>query len=79
MRVWEARGGACLHTLHGHAGTVWAVSFRPSCLARNATITTSAGLYLASAGHDGAVRLWDYESGDTVHVLEGAYASVTLR
>jgi COMPASS component SWD3 len=46
VRLWAARSGECIATLHGHASRVWHLS-----------VSTRTQL-VASAAADGAVRLW---------------------
>jgi hypothetical protein len=47
------------HILQGHAAAVLAVAFSPDCT------------MLASASCDSTVVLWDVETGEVLHVLEG--------
>ncbi|WP_345019070.1 hypothetical protein, partial [Saccharothrix violaceirubra] len=53
-RVWDVVTGECVVTLSGHQGLVWGVAFGPD------------GSRVASASHDGSVRVWDVVVGDPV-------------
>jgi WD40 repeat protein len=52
VRVWDARTGARLWELSGHAGGVLSVAFSPD------------GRLLATGGGDGIVRVWDVPAGN---------------
>ncbi len=64
VRIWDARNGNLLHTLQGHTGDVWGVSFG------------QGGKILASGGSDGTVRIWDVETGKELHVYRGGSRGV---
>jgi WD40 repeat protein len=51
VRVWDARGGACLQTFAGHTGLINAVAFRPD------------GGAVLSCSVDQTFRQWDLASG----------------
>ncbi|GIV09198.1 MAG: hypothetical protein KatS3mg019_1289 [Fimbriimonadales bacterium] len=54
VRVWDANTGTLQHTLNAHTDLVQAVAFSPN------------GLYLATGGADGYVRLWNVSDGSMV-------------
>jgi len=63
--IHELTGGRESLTLRGHVGRVNGVAFAPS------------GRYLASAGGDETVRVWEVASGKTLQTLAGHAKSVT--
>jgi WD40 repeat protein len=56
-RIWSAETGEEIRRFAGHLVNVNGLAFRPG------------GLQLAAAGNDGAVLLWDVESGNSVGTL----------
>jgi WD40 repeat protein len=60
IRLWDTRTGECIHVLMGgHRDWVRAVAYRPD------------GQQLASVGDDGAIRLWNPETGARLSKLPG--------
>ena len=59
IKLWDARSGALLRTLDGHANEVRSVAFAPD------------GKTLASGSDDKTIKLWDARSGKLVRTLEG--------
>jgi hypothetical protein len=60
VRVWDVASGTERHHLTGHAAHIHGLAYSP----------TDPHL-LASAGQDGAVRLWDTRNGRGLAVLQG--------
>jgi hypothetical protein len=57
VRLWDPTTGTQLRVLAGHPGRV------------NALAADPAGRWLASAGTDGTVRLWEVASGEPIATL----------
>ncbi len=62
---WQRLCRSHLRTLAGHRGPLTCVAFRPD------------GKYLAAAGHDRTIRLWDVVTGKVVRTLQGHADVVT--
>jgi WD40 repeat protein len=65
VRLWDARDGKPLATLHGHTKWVNHVTFSPD------------GTRLVSTGEDATVRLWDARDGKPLATLPGHESAVT--
>ena len=59
INIWSTESHEVLLELRGHPRVVQCLTYDPR------------GRYIASAGLDGAVRLWDMETGEAAGVLEG--------
>ncbi len=59
IRLWHAASGQLLHTLPGHANTVFALAF------------SADGKTLASSSFDRTIKLWDPISGRELRTLAG--------
>src|SRR5436305_873464 len=65
LHLWDVEAGACLRTLEGHAGGVWALAVLPD------------GRRALSGSDDSTLRLWDLEAGACLRTLEGDTGRVT--
>ena len=57
LRWWDVQRGECVMMRQGHPGGVQSLRVSPD------------GRRLSSCGDDGAIRLWDLESGEYVRTL----------
>jgi len=57
LRWWDIECGKCLQTRHAHQGTVQSLKRSPD------------GRSLASCGDDGAINVWELESGEHLRTL----------
>ncbi|THU92101.1 dynein regulator [Dendrothele bispora CBS 962.96] len=61
IKIWDARGGQCLHTLTGHDNWISALVFHPN------------GQYLLSASDDKTIRVWDLKTGRCTKTIADAH------
>jgi WD40 repeat protein len=54
LKLWDLQSGRELHTLAGHAGSVWAVA------------ATSDGQRAVSASDDHTLKVWELETGTLI-------------
>lgn len=83
VKVWDIKGGFVTHTFHGHGGVISALSFfqitsgpisksktkRRSIEADHAS-TDALSFFLASAGEDGKIRIWNLRTRKSVASLD---------
>src|SRR5262249_27657564 len=67
IEVWDVNTGQLLQSLKGHDWAVPSVAFCPP-----------EGRYLASAGYDGTLRLWDLTSGQELDRPQPAHELAVL-
>jgi WD40 repeat protein len=56
--LWDAATGKELFRLAGHRGPVYSVAF------------STDGVYAATGGRDGTIRVWDTRGGDQLRLIE---------
>ncbi|MCB0124074.1 MAG: hypothetical protein KDE58_17590, partial [Caldilineaceae bacterium] len=73
IRLWDVEQRVLIKTLHGHTNVIEAITFSPSNAGAGAFSPSHAGAdpLLASASYDGTVRIWNIETGETIHILQG--------
>jgi WD40 repeat protein len=59
MRWWDVQSAECVAIRQGHQGAIQSLSVSPD------------GSTLASCGDDGAINIWDIESGEYLRTLRG--------
>jgi WD40 repeat protein len=69
VKLWEVNTGQCVRILQGHKYWISSVAFSPDSAAV-ATLGAS-GQTLASGSDDHTLRLWDANTGQCLHVLQG--------
>jgi RNA polymerase sigma factor (sigma-70 family) len=66
VKLWDARTGQLLRTLHGHEKSVDQVVYSPD------------GSTLASASRDHSIKLWDAQSGELKHTLSPGERPISI-
>lgn len=62
LRIWDLEQGKCLHTIHAHKSTIWAVAI---AVRRNGDV-----IIMSTAG-DGTMRSWNGRTGRKLHTFKG--------
>ncbi|CAN0095288.1 unnamed protein product, partial [Phaeothamnion confervicola] len=80
LRLWDMGTGKEAHQLHGHSDSVVSVAFgreRVALPAGGGGGGTGGRVHLASAGGelDGAILIWDPDTGTQLHRIDGAGAN----
>ena len=68
-KVYDAETGEELFVLVGHAGRVFQLAERPGCVEPPAAPFEWCGTYLATAGDDGTIKVWDVSPTGTQELL----------
>lgn len=75
-RLWDFQSGKGLHELKGFTRVVNSVAFSHNYQSNRNSITTERA-YLATAGDDRTVKIWDVSNGQIRHSLSGHREAVT--
>ncbi|MEM8676283.1 MAG: NB-ARC domain-containing protein, partial [Cyanobacteria bacterium P01_G01_bin.67] len=71
VKLWNFQTGACIQTLKGHAGNVFAVAWSPE------TYFNLVGINLVASGsEDNTVKLWNVATGECIATLENNYTQI---
>jgi WD40 repeat protein/tRNA A-37 threonylcarbamoyl transferase component Bud32 len=65
VKIWDAKTGAEVRSLHGPGGPIWCASF------------SSDGRRLAAAGTDQMIQVWDVSSGRPLLTLRGHAGAIS--
>ena len=71
LRIWDLERNNLAHTLEGHTGSGYSIDGRLITGSVNACDFSPDDLFIASAGRDGTVRIWDARKGKAIRVLQG--------
>ena len=92
VKIWDLRGGFATHTFHGHSGIVSSLCFFRSGIVHQKSRSktrhgsngdshpegrkSEKGIFLASGGEDGNIRIWDLMKKKSIATLQSHQAVI---
>ncbi|KAI8345078.1 WD40-repeat-containing domain protein [Mortierella sp. GBAus27b] len=78
IRIWDVKIGACIRTLTGHKGWVKSVIYSPCGDGVHNILYSPNGRQIAPKSADKTIRLWDGETKECAHIMQG-YSGILWR